>query len=526
MFINSIKGIIDRIYPFYGSAILLFIVLILLFFCLSSRTIVKVVFLGLSVVGLIGAIAVNIMAFLSKGSFSDYLFSYDLLELIKTTVILFIAVNLIILISLHKFGENNYNKILLLFLLSVIVFTFYVPSSNFVMIFSSLVMTVAGIFILFTTLNNNMNYKISEEYALRNQTVRFFLITLFSLVLMFAGFSVIFGATDLKSFLQLIETEKIISPMIKAGLVMMFGAMFIFLFIFPLQSAYIKLLKRCDSASAAVVWFLYYPAGFILLLKMRRILFYFLKSNFYVVCAIYLVAFVLIVAGNIGAIRTGSIRRVLSFIFLAVIGISFLPLGFYGSGMVSESFATSTLIMNITISAIAYFSFYSFASEIESKRKSDSITNFYGFIKRNKYPGVVILAIIVIFPLILLTGGGILQGELPVFLKNLLSASFPGQTANSGNFILNYTGAGFLTAGTIFLMANIIRLIVLATTFKAEADSPGESGVLNSTGISKFQYFYGSFYLIIMIYLLAGSILQFFGLSILPASISAIAGKL
>lgn len=524
MFLNLAKSVIDRIYPFYSSAIILFVIFILMFFILSSKKGIKIFFMAFSFAGIIAAIIFSIISFIYKGSFSNYLFSYDLLELIKTCLILFISLNLLIFISFHKFENSNFIKILAMFLACIAVYIFYIPSSNFIMIFSSLALTVSGIFMVFTSLNNDVKYKISEEYIIKSQTVRFFLVSLFAIILMFLGFSFIFGATDLKSFVQIIETEKITSPIVKTGLFVLFGSVFIFLFIFPLQSAYIRLMKRCESSSAMIVWFLYFPAGLFLFLKLRKIFLYFAGDNFYLSIALYLIAFICIIAGNIGAIKTFSIRRISSFVYLVLIGFMVMQMAFCSSGLIDGNLLVCSFISNILLLIFIYFSFNLVSSELEKATGTDDISNFRSIYNENKYISLNLMIILLIFPLVLIAGG-CLSGN--TFIDSIRSL-FNANTAEAAiklegyNRIISFTGIGILIFGIIFLLINSLRIVIIMC--KSSGGGTGEKVKINN--MPKFYYFYITLCCLTMLFLLLNSYLVHFNVYLLPPGFFSLIDKL
>lgn len=518
IFLNLVKNIAEGIYPFYGSAVILFIAFILLFFALSGKKNAKIFFLVFSFAGISVALVLNIIMFLQKGLFSNYLFSYDRLELIKTGIILFAAINILVVISINKFEEKNFIKILLIFLLTIVSFTFYIPASNFIMIFTSLVFTISGIFMLFTSLNSDIGYTVSKEYILRNHTIRFFTVSLFALALMLAGYSVMYGSTDLKSFVQLIEAEKITDPMIKTGLFVLYGSLFVYLFIFPLQSAYIKLLKRCESASATVIWFLYFPAGLFLFLKMRKVFFYFAEGNIYIIYAVYIVAFVCIAAGNIGAVKSSSIKRILAFFYYSVFGTALIFFGFSGSGLLEENMAAIAICANLSAAAFTYFPFHLLSAKMEQHNKKDEIANLYGLLKQHKYLGVCLVIILLGFPLLLLSGTFF---SFTNFIEPVIKIiSVPAETgAGSGTFsLLNYLGAGTLMTGVLFLIINVVRLIAAVGKTRISAgDGSREAGKIS---LPKFYYIYLTLYCLAILFLLAGNILKIFDISIFPLEAS------
>lgn|GEM_PF-6997369 len=525
--LQNIQGIINNIYPFYSSSSLLIVVFILLFFINFGKKAFKIFFLIISFIGITAAFFINIFSFLKNGTFSNYLFNYDLVEVVMISLVLFIGLNLLGLISFFNFYKKNFNKILILFLFSITIFIFFIASSNFLMLFSSLALTIISIFLLVTSLNDELPYKITEEYILKNYILRFFLVTVFALSLIFLGFSFIYGATDLKSFAQILEAEKISNSMAKLGIFTLFSSLFIFSFIFPLQSPYIKLLKRCESSSAAVIWFLYYSTVIFLFLKMRNVFFYLITNsttnavnggasagntantsaslnsnilsgsinniynnisinNIYITSFLFFVAMVCLIFGNLGAVKTFSTRRILSFIFLVVLGFSILSLGFYSIGIFNESVLVFIIFSNLACLILFYFPYSLILFEIEKANGNDRINSFGNFSKDSKdyliynfynsFNGKYILINLVLaavsFPLIVLFNAILSKdGFLKIIRLVFLSVYTVGeskenmQNALNKYFSLNntfiYLGVIILSVGFIFLMYNLIRVAIL-----------------------------------------------------------------
>jgi len=312
-----IKEVIDKIYPFFTSLSIIAAGIILVFFGLSKREGVKIFGILVTAVSLVAAIILNVRTFGMSGDFSSNLFNFNFFAAATTSVILFAALNILIFISIINFHNDNFIKILLVFLTGVFFFTVFISANDFIIIFTSFAALLLAVFQLNSVLNSSINKGSFSEYSVKNSIVRFYLVAAFSFLLTFTGYSLIYSSTDFKFFKQLLESDKMTSPLVVTGLFIILSSLYIFMFIFPLQSAYIKMQNRIQYSSMQVVWFFYFPAGILMFLKLKDVLFYFLsKHSLPVTCVLLAISAICILGGNIGAIRTKGLRRILSFLYL------------------------------------------------------------------------------------------------------------------------------------------------------------------------------------------------------------------
>ena len=274
-------------------------------------------------------------------------------------------------------------------------------ANNFIAIFVSLVLLTTGMFQIITVINSNAGtgqIKSVSEYIVKNDILRFFLVSAFSILLLFTGFSIIFGASDFKSFLQILESEKINTTLLKTGLFILFAAVFSYLFLFPIQGAYIRLLKKCDGTTPYIVWFLYFPAGVFLFLKLKNVFFYTAdNSSFYLTISLLVVAAVTLIGANLGALKTTGTRRILSFIFMANIGMLILVLGLYSAKILDSQAVTWFFVANLFLSLLSYLPVFAVFSFVEKKAGSDSVQNITGFARNNKIMGTSLAIILASF---------------------------------------------------------------------------------------------------------------------------------
>ena len=486
-----INNILDKIHPFESSAVLLGAAFFSIFFGMSRKKPLKVFLIIVSSCAFAYAFFLNIQTYILTGNFSNYLFNYNFLQMLQISIILFISLNILIFISVSNIEKDYFIKIILIFIFTVFCASLFIISNNFLMVFTSLAIFITCMFQLVTLLNRNGNIGNIDEYTIHNNLIRYFLVSVFSLLLILAGFSLIFGSTDFKSFSQILESEKINSTLFKAGVFIIFSSIYFYLFIFPFQSAYIRLTKRCEVSSALVIWFLYFPSGLFLFLKLRGLLLYFIeKNNFYLTISFLTIAFLLAAGGNIGAVKTTSIRRMLAFLFLSSLSITALAVANYSLGVINDQRMDWLIFFNLSLTGLCYFPIFAVFSEIERKSGFNSIGEINGFARKNKFAGINLIFLLLSLAGLIGTGGYLLR----FFIMKPFVDYFrevPGQHSGSHNVILTVLAAITAVFAFSFLAANIIKLIVIM--FKKS-----DLKVLN---FSKFHLAYVTFYSVFILFL-------------------------
>jgi NADH:ubiquinone oxidoreductase subunit 2 (subunit N) len=498
----------DKICPFYSCAALMPAILLSVFFGLSKRKGSKIFILTVSFASIIAAIFFNIYAYISKGTFSDYLFSFNLLEAAQTSFMFFAAFNIIIFIAVGNFYRDNFIQILILFHLTLLISVFFIASSNFIAIFVSLVLFCTGVFQLITVVNSNAGtgqIKNASEYIVKNDILRFFLVSAFSILLLFVGFSLIFGASDFKSFLQILESDKIDSTLLKTGLFVLFAAVFTYLFLFPLQGAYIRLIKKCEGTTLYIIWFMYFPAGIFLFLKLRNVFFYMADNgSFYLTISVLAAAAVTLIGANLGALKTTGTRRILSFIFMANLGMLLLALGLYSAKVLDSQTLTWLFIANLFLAALSYLPVFAVFNFVEKKEGSDSVQHIAGLARNNKIIGSALIIILASFAGMFATAGYIVRVYM---IKPIFNFTANGQNLQAGAVsgegnIIAYAGVALAFISWAFLAVNIARIIIILVK-KPNNDK--------TYAFPKFYYIYSIIYMLAALWIGVAGLLEMYG---------------
>ena len=469
---NFLIHIGEKINPFQSIIVLFIVIFILAFFAISRSRAIRKYLMALVLVSFIIAFFVNIYIYISDGDVSNYLISFGIIQVIESCIMIFSAINLLFFIYLYHKDNENFIKILILLTFSLVCCLFIIISRNFLLIFTSFSLFILTIFQLVSILNLKV-YKISPYI------VEYFLRGILTVILFLSGFSLFFGATSSKDFNQILKLEYIENPLVIMGLVVFGVALYQYLFLFPFQGPYMKLMKRSDSVARAVIWFLYFPAGILVLLKISVLYNYFLEKNNVFLSAILIVTtFICLIAGNTGAIKTKSIRRIMSFLYLSFTGLFLLNISMFSTGIISMVSMNWFNFMDISLMMASFMPLYLVFSNIEKNTAADHIDSIRGLGRLNKYIGVNLV-------IIFLSWAGIIYYVKP-FLKYFNIKDFLHMGA------LNLIMFAIVLAALVFFFLNIFRIIF--QIFKRPAVESAHKIVF-----SRFLYVYTTFYSFIII---------------------------
>ena len=470
---DLIFSIFDKLSPLHSVVVLSFAMFVSIFFGISRKRGIKKFVVILTALSLFLAIFVNIYSFAARGSFSNYLMSFEILQVIEISIVLFGALNILFFISIHNIENKHFVKILILFIFSICCVIFLIISRNFLLMFLSWCIFLISIFQLVTSLN------IRSDRSVKH-ILRFFISSSLAAVLVFFSFSIIYGSTDFKNFKQIIESGVVSSPLATAGIIIFIIAVYLYLFLFPFQGPYLKLIKRCEHSSMSVVWFLYFPAGIFMLAKLNEVIYYFVDScNFYITIVFIALAFVCMIFSNIGAVSTKSMRRILSFLFLFFIGMYLLSYAGLSAHLISKERLQWLNIANIFILIFSFLPVYSITTSLEESTGSDSVLNIKGFLRSNTYLSINLI-------IILLSWFYYIEPFISYFRK--------GNLSNMEVLSLIILAAAGISI--VFLVVNVFRLIVIQFFRSDEGVDVRDK---NPIVFPKFYYVYISFFTIIIL---------------------------
>jgi NADH:ubiquinone oxidoreductase subunit 2 (subunit N) len=478
----------------FNSVAAIFLALFIsLFFGISNKKWVKLFIAILSAISLAAALFLNIYTFLKVGDFSSFLFNFGRMQMVEVTIMLFSALNIFIFVSLFNIDKNHFVKLIMLFLFTVSSAYFLILSNNFIAIFISFGIFTVVVFQLITVLNNNISK--NKDYI-----IRFFLVSAVALIIIFIGFSFIYGAADLKNIKQVLESDSISNPLIAIGLLMICLGIFLYLFIFPFQGNYLKILRRSDYSSPLIIWFLYMPAGLFIFLKMNNLIYYFIKKNNpYISIAFIVISAACVIGGNIGAIKATSLRRIFAFIFMAVIGLSILSYTMFGMGLINEARVEWLIISNLILLIVNFFPLYGILINMERNSQIDSIYNLKGFARTNKYLGINLILILISFCGMIGTAGYLTKFYyFEPFIRYLNGELKLNSSPMNG--ILDIMILFIIFIAVIFIIVNVIRIIVqLLKKENIQTEIQNAASIKKYLVFSKFYYLYVTVFTVIIL---------------------------
>jgi NADH:ubiquinone oxidoreductase subunit 2 (subunit N) len=377
----------ERINPFQSIIILSAAVLILSFFAVSKSKAVKKFLIVLVSISLIIAFYLNIYSYLSMGSFSSFLIFFGNIQMIEIGIILFSAISVLYFISVYHVDDENFSKILIIFLFSVICGASVILSKNFILMFISISVFVLSIFQLISATNSGVD-KISLHIF------EFFLRPVLAIILFFFGFSLLYGVTDFKDFNQILQSEYMSNALVVLALIIFGIALYLYFFLFPFQGPYMRMIKKSNFSTASVIWFLYFPVGVFTLINTGSLFLFFIeRNNTFLPVLLIIITYFCMLAANIGAVKTGSVRRIMSFLFLFFMSIFLLNISMYSTGIIDRGSMDLFNLVNIFIILFSFMPLCSLFNNIEKNTGKDNINNITGLGRINIYAGINIIVI-------------------------------------------------------------------------------------------------------------------------------------
>ena len=158
---------------------------------------------SISLAGILASGFLVIYSFIQRGVFTSMVVAFGAIHLSEIMLVLFISLNLLIFLSLDHYKQDNFTKMIIIFLFSLASLLFLILSRNFLAILVAWSLFVLGNF----QLVSGAGGKSESPYI-----IRFFLSSLFSLLLMLVGFSYLYSVTDFKNLQQILESGSAFSP--------------------------------------------------------------------------------------------------------------------------------------------------------------------------------------------------------------------------------------------------------------------------------------------------------------------------
>lgn len=491
MVLDFLKTLIISIEPFYNIAILIATAFLLVFFAASERKGLRVFIIAIALMGIGSSLVLDIIA-LSKGiSSANLLFSIEAKGYLQIALILFISIFVLLFLGIHNLERQGLSRIVLIFIGLLISISFFVISRDFIAIFVSFTSSVLFLFFLISSINKN---KISNP----NHLLRFFLRPALATVIVFGGFSFIYGSTDFNNFQQILESDKAGSPFINIGVTMFIVAVFLALFTPPIHNPYSKLIKRSSPGTESLIFFIYF---FIILSFLHKI------SDFYIPLVqqsdilLYLslsASGLFILAGNIVALSTKSLRRIVAFTFFSFMGIPVLDIFLKSRGFFTDIDLGLVYLNLFLFLFLSYMPIIAVNTYLEKRNGEDSMANLKGLYFKDPYLciGLVIL---------LLNLAGLIGFQGFIYRYHYARMFF----SDSGWLFRDLPmtiALIFISLSVILILANAIRLIIVLFKRGGEVED-----MQNRSPRYRFLYIIVTLFILIDMYVGITELIAIFG---------------
>ncbi|MDZ7838690.1 MAG: hypothetical protein U5N58_12470 [Actinomycetota bacterium] len=190
------------------------------FFGLSKKQEVKKLSLAVALMGMGASIFFTIYSFITRGVSTTMVLSFGSIHLAEMLLILFIALNLLVFLSLGQYNQDGFTKMIIIFLFSLASLLVLVLSRNFLAILVAWSLFVLSNFLLITGGSG-------EEES--TYILKFFLNSVFALLLMLIGFSFLYSVTDFKNMQQVLESGSPDNPFYGISFLFIMFSVFIFM---------------------------------------------------------------------------------------------------------------------------------------------------------------------------------------------------------------------------------------------------------------------------------------------------------
>ena len=449
---------------------------------------------------ILAGLYLNIYSFVINGRFASNLFLVDNLQIIQSSIILYAALHILIILFIFNNKKNAFNRFIIIFLFSVISALLIIYSRNFTLVFVSIGVFLISIFLSSTSqsacmYNEDKKIFATESCNIFRANMRFFISSLISFCLIFFGFSLLYGSTDFNNFLQIIESQQAAGPLILFSYLLFSLAIYFYMFIPPFHGPYLVFHKRADSSSQSLIWFLYFPMGLVILLKFNDVI-SFLSENFssQLSIAFLTASFMSTIVCGIIALSSKSIRKILSLLFILNIGFSFLSYSYLAASFVAQDFALWLNVFNLFFIVMNFIAIFVVFAFMEKTSESEHISSLRGLYKRNLFMCINITIILLSFSGMIGTVGFIYRFTMIRPAVNML-------VSGTNLSIIDWITAIMAIAAVLILFANVVRIIIVM--FKKD-----DNGIALRFSIS--QYIYVLFFTILIIFIGAIGLLEIF----------------
>ena len=401
---DFLKTISPYINPAGVFAFLIFGIILLLFFGISKREWIKKFSFILVFILFLLAFFINIFGYRINGDYSNNLFTSGAIEIFETAIILFFSLVCLSALFVHNRKNDHFVKMVMIFLFLVVSILVIIISKNFMSFFVSLICFLIAFFAISTILNDNSALAGTEaaneskiifgQARTSKSIVRFFIASLFFTVLLFFGFSILYGISDVKNFLALYQAIESSGINIILSLIIISIAFYIYLGIFPFQAPYISFANKAKPSSVYLLWLFYFPAGIIALLKFIPIISILNKNSkagSYILYILLATVFLSSIGSGLAGLKTKSIKKAVSYFFSLIITGYFINMILLISGFIKEDRLNWLNIFYLLFIGACFLPVAFIFSHIGKVTKKDRVSELVSLIYKDKLIGIVYL---------------------------------------------------------------------------------------------------------------------------------------
>jgi NADH:ubiquinone oxidoreductase subunit 2 (subunit N) len=213
-------------------------------------------------------------------------------------------------------------------------------------------------------------------------------------VLLFFGFSILYGISDVKNFLQLYQDIGSSGINIILSLIIISIAFYMYLGIFPFQAPYISFSNKAEPSSTYLLWLFYFPVGIIALLKFIPIISILNKNSkagSYILYILLITVFLSSIGSGIAGLKTKSIKKTASYFFSLLVTGYFINMVLLMAGFIKEDRLNWLNVYYLLFISICFLPIAFIFSYIGNVTKKDTISELGSLIYKDKITGIVYL---------------------------------------------------------------------------------------------------------------------------------------
>jgi hypothetical protein len=427
--------------PYAGIMIIAAGMAIAIFAGFSKSKKVNISIAVITALAFTGGIYIYIMNWVSGSLVPASLVTTGLPETILSAAILFAGLNILLLRSLDVISRRSFVRETMLLAFSVISLLLLIMANDLIMFTVSLTVAILSIFnLLASSLKNNGP---AREY-IGKFGIRLAVPAAFILF----GLSLLAGTGKLGNISSYAGFSDTGEGLFMASVIILGAAAFLYSSLYPFQGAMLRLCRRADSSSAAILWFLYIPSVIVLLIKLEAFFSnYFARESIYGFVVLAVLAFLNLFGAGIGSIKAMDLKRILTMLILFQLGTVLLirAAGFTGSNLSYAAGIFDFLVLSIIF--LVFLPLSIFLIILDKNGRGTSMAEARGIFRLYPYAGACFIIIslwwlaanIYIF---------YLQGPLPgaIILKQGVEAA------------ILYIG---YVAALILMAVNLARIIII-----------------------------------------------------------------